>query len=415
MPNSREHSKITANAAALVDSGEFSTAGLIGEYCQYPDLYFSDPVRLAPYYFETDGVQFHYPPCTPYEELYRYWTFRDGKLRRLRKFRNENHLHMTNGFRHYLTGCLEAGDSEEMLKFAGTLLHALEDALFSLHALEGAGGADLMFLDRLDFFEEPPTVQLVALSALDLPDIPDYRPRQLGNSVEEVVMNLYTEYVRRNQDSRRCCFQYLMERYRKGTAEDLERPVRRMYRNAVTLCADLLHTIFALRRGAAAEPHDYLLTEIEPFEFPFGGSASMAFRFRSCGRDTSYDRNGKSVPLMLNIHGKNTVFQHGISFGVHYENSLLFQLPKGMFRSFSAVIGLAQEEGGKNSVTLELVNDGSVRGRFTLAHDGNSSQRVEVSCPGGIFGFREFSEKPSGILMIGEGILKNRSASCHPN
>ena len=230
---------------------------------------------------------------------------------------------MTNGFRHYLTGCLEAGDSEEMLKFAGTLLHALEDALFSLHALEGAGGADLMFLDRLDFFEEPPTVQLVALSALDLPDIPDYRP--------------------------------------------------------------------------------------------LGGSASMAFRFRSCGRDTSYDRNGKSVPLMLNIHGKNTVFQHGISFGVHYENSLLFQLPKGMFRSFSAVIGLAQEEGGKNSVTLELVNDGSVRDRFTLAHDGNSSQRVEVSCPGGIFGFREFSEKPSGILMIGEGILKNRSASCRPN
>ena len=199
-----------------------------------------------------------------------------------------------------------------------------------------------------------------------------------------------------------------------GSAKELQRPVLQMYRNVVTLCADVLHSIFALRLGSVAIPRDYWLTEIEPFEFPFGGSASMAFRFRSCGWNTSYDQDGKSVPLMLNIHGKDTVFQHGLSFGIHYENSLLFQLPKGMFRTFSAVIGLAPADGEKNTVTLELVNNGSVCERFTLSHDGNLSQRVELPFPCGIFGFREFSEKPSGILTIAEGLLKNRSASCFP-
>ena len=38
-PNRKAHSKITANAAALIDSGELSTTGLFGEYCHQPDLY----------------------------------------------------------------------------------------------------------------------------------------------------------------------------------------------------------------------------------------------------------------------------------------------------------------------------------------------------------------------------------------
>lgn len=65
MPNSKEHSKLTANAVALTDCRSVSTERLIREYCNYPDFYFSDPVGLAPYHFETDGVQFHYPRILP--------------------------------------------------------------------------------------------------------------------------------------------------------------------------------------------------------------------------------------------------------------------------------------------------------------------------------------------------------------
>mgnify|MGYP000566804832 CR=1 FL=1 len=39
MPNSREHSKLTANAVALVDSGNIPVAELIKEYCNYLSSY----------------------------------------------------------------------------------------------------------------------------------------------------------------------------------------------------------------------------------------------------------------------------------------------------------------------------------------------------------------------------------------
>lgn len=411
MPNSREHSKLTANAVALVDSGNIPVAELIKEYCNYPDFYFSDPERLAPYYFETDGIQFHYPPDTPYNDLYRYWTFRDGRLRRLHKFRNDNYIHMTNGFRHYLAKCIRTEEPEEMLKFAGCLLHVLEDALFSLHALEGPGGTDLMFLDRLDFFEQPPTQQLVEISALEMEDVADYIPRSLGSSIDETVMNLYTEYARKNRDSRRCCFQFLMARHNHAEPAETSAPVRQMYYNTVTLCADVLHTILELRRGRPAEARDYFLTEIEPFAFPLGGSGSMAFRFRSYGRDVSFDRQGNPVPLTAIVNGKNTVFQYGFSFGVHYEQALLFRLPEGMFSSFSATIGLVPDATTKNPVMVKMINHDSVIDSFVLGPHDEPSREITIPSPGGVFGIQEFSDRPSGILIIGQPLLKvNRLA-----
>ena len=412
MPNSREHSRITANAVALVDSGNIPVAALVKEYCNYPDFYFSDPEKFAPYYFETDGIQFHYPPDTPYNDLYRYWTFRDGSLRRLRKFRNDNYIHMTNGFRHYLTKCIRTEDSEEMLKFAGCLLHVLEDALFSLHAMEGPGGTDLMFLDRLNFFEKPPTEQLVDISALEMEDVTGYTPCRLGGSVEETVMNLYTEYVRKNRDSRRCCFQFLMARHNHSSPEEISAPVRQMYYNTVTLCADVLHTILNLRQGLPAKARDYFLTEIEPFAFPHGGSGSIAFRFRSYGQDVSFDRQGNPVPLTVVVNGENTVFKHGFSFGVHYENALLFQLPEGMFSSFIATVGLAADTVMKNPVTVKIINHDSVISSFMLGLCDAPSREIAIPSPGGVFGIQEFSDRPSGTLIIGQPLLKaNRFAS----
>lgn len=314
---------------------------------------------------------------------------------------------MTNGFCHYLAKCVAVEPAEEMLKFVGCLLHTLEDSLFSLHALEGAGGTDIMFLDRLNFFSRPPTEQLVEISALKIPDITDYTPRQLGNSVEEIVMNLYTEYVRRNQDSRRCCFQFLMARHEQRNEAEIHLSIEKMYRNAVTLCADVLHTVFALRNGNMAEVHDRFLTEIEPFSFPFGGSGSIAFRFRSYGLDTSYDQTGKPVPLITSVSGKRVLFRHGFSFGIHYENALLFHLPEGLFDSFSAIIGLTPESMTENPVSVEIINNNSLVGILELDQNNNPSQQVNVPHPQGIFGIREFSQSPVGVLVIADPLLKS--------
>ena len=263
-----------------------------------------------------------------------------------------------------------------------------------------------MFLDRLGFFARPPTEQLAEISISEIPAVTDYTPRQLGNSVEETVMNLYTEYARRNQDSRRCCFQFLMARHEQRTEPEILLPVQRMYHNAVTLCADVLKTIFALRNGNFTEPHDRFLTEIEPFAFPLGGGGSMAFRFRSYGIDTSYDQNGDPVPLAMSVDGNTTRFQHGFSFGIHYENALLFHLPEDIFGSFYATIGLSPDTVTKNPITVEIINNDSVVNVFELEQDSKPSQAVVIPHPQGIFGIREFSQQASGILITAQPLLK---------
>ena len=150
MPDSSVHRHITECALHLAPL-EGGNEGLVGEYCTYPDAYFSDPEKLAPYMFFLDGVQFHYLPDTPYAPLYRYWDAA-GCVHRTVPFVNENFRHAKAGFTYYLEQilrCFRLGQPEEGKKYLGCLLHMLEDSTFGVHALEGPGGTDLFALDRM--------------------------------------------------------------------------------------------------------------------------------------------------------------------------------------------------------------------------------------------------------------------------
>ena len=102
-----------------------------------------------------------------------------------------------------------------------------------------------MFLTS-GFLRQASTEQLVEISAL-VPDVTDYTPRQLGNSVE-TVMNLYTEYARRNQVPGAAVFNFNGASEHRPEAEVIL-PVQRMYRNTVTLCADFLKRFLRCATG----------------------------------------------------------------------------------------------------------------------------------------------------------------------
>ncbi len=82
-----------------------------------------------------------------------------------------------------------------------------------------------------------------------------------------------------------------------------------------------------------------------------------------------------------------------------------------MFSSFTATIGLAPDTATKNPVTVKMINHDSVISSFALElHDG-PSQEIAIPSPGGVFGIQEFSDRPSGTLIIGQPLLKaNRFA-----
>ena len=53
------------------------------------------------------------------------------------------------------------------MKYLGVLLHVLQDACFGIHALEGPGGSDLFFFDRLRIGDFSPAEVLARLDCSD--------------------------------------------------------------------------------------------------------------------------------------------------------------------------------------------------------------------------------------------------------
>ena len=399
MPDKLTHSTIT-QAALMLHGMEFrDNMKLIEDYSSWPDFYFTERRdEVAPYMFFLEGIQFHYPPDTPYAELYRYWDYGKNGVFHGRPFVNENFRHVTEGFAFYIGKTIthwKNQEWEEGSKYLGCLLHMLEDATFGLHTFEGAHGSDPFVLDRMiDAPLQPSAIMLRLKCPQDFPDF-GYSWRSLGNSPEEMVMKLYAAYSAYSSDSRKCSFKYIM-----NTLDDeLEKnPAleKRMYSNAVTICADVIGTLLQLSRGEKVKfDAPCSLTELEPYRFPFGGFG--AYRFRSFERNRAFDRENKPIDLELDC-GK---FEKGLSFGTHDEGDLRYWLAPGTFREFRCKAGLHSAFPVTDKLELSLVNDGNVIDLITL--DGSRrSTEICIPKPEKEFGLSFHSSHRCGVVVLGE-------------
>lgn len=404
MPDSATHCRLTESALALIPFETGDNAGLIRDYCNYPDLYLSEPEKLAPYTFFRDGIQFHYLPDTPCNELYRYWSADpEHGIHRSRPFINENFLHACAGFGHYISETVRRfrhGDREEGKKYLGVLLHVLEDSAFGLHALEGPGGTDVFALNRL---MESPLLPLEFLTEILCPDLepPPYVARSLGNSVDEAVMRLYAAYCRAAGDSRKCCFSFVMNCLR-NQREGNPPLIRRMFDNAVCLCADVIATVYLLAAGTETPPRSCLLSDLEPYRFPVGGFG--AYRFRFWETDRAYGSDGAALPLKLEGEHGECVFSHGLSFGTHYHGDLCYRIASGVFRSFACTVGLHPASPAQGWISLDIINRGAVAESFQIGPE-RRSRAVCVNAPSGDFGFRFRSLPGNGIVVVGDPVF----------
>lgn len=365
---------IILTCAALQLCGGFKDTGkLTSEYCLYPDDYFHAPETIGKYMFFTDGIQFHYLPDTPYNELYRYWKAgKSGVPERCMAFRNDNFRHADAGFRFYMNNAVAEwrnGRRDEAYKYLGCLLHMLEDSTFGIHALEGPDGTDIFALNRLagrDIIS-----QLCTLKCPEADPGFSGKPECLGGSVEEALPFLYARYVRSVRSSRQAQFRTAVE-LMNGTPEDRVSPetALTMRRNAVLLCADVLTTVRAIAEETAVSPRQFRLSELEPFEFPLGGGMHFG---------------------SFEIHGPDIVF------GVHYSGRLMYMLPPGSDR-FESEIRL---DGGTVPVKIKVVNGGKVCDEFELSPE-KPARHISVDKPSGKFGFEFSALKPSGRLILHE-------------
>ena len=402
MPDAKTHSALTRAALRLQRFDTGDNEKLIGDYSSWPDFYFSGRRNeIAPYMFFLDGIQFHYPPNTPYAELYRYWDNGENGFFRSRPFVNENHRHVTEGFRFYIghaVRCFEKKEMEEGKKYLGCLLHMLEDSCFGFHAMEGAGGSDGFVLDRMTDFPVPPSTIIAGLKYRD--DFPalDYVPHSLGNSPEEMVMKLYAAYCAASSDSRKSCFLCVINTMNGCPEKNREQEIR-MYANTVKLCADAICTVFQIARGEIVESGPCRLEELEPYEFPFGGFGS--YLYRSFARDCAYGRSNERIPLELDS-GR---VEHGLSFGTHAEGNLRCFIAPKVFRRFTCRIGFHPLSPVNGTAEITWFNDGkSVR---TDVLDKTVRElEIEIADPGRDFGLSFRSVPGCGILVLAEPLLQ---------
>lgn len=427
MPGQRQHAYLTRCALDLMP-GKFQLpapirAAMLDEYCMYPDRFLTSDrdtyEALLPYMFIDEGIQFHYPPDTPLSELYRYWLPDPdkGRLFKSRPFQNLNFIHVKKGFEFYLTRIIHhfrQGDWREGAKYAGCLLHMLEDSCFGTHALEGPGGSDIFILERLFGASEdnPSESPLAILSALDCsavePEV--YTPRPLGESIPEIIMRLYAEYVRTTSLSRRLCFS-IGENTRQNRREQNAELVRQMAHNTVRLCADALFSAWSLAVNSpdlANVPQSIPLACLEPHVFPLGGAGG--YRFLSYLKNFAVNSRMQKLPLQLRFDDRILTYASGLSWGSHFEAELLYWLPENTFSAFEADIGLHPDSTSPSSnVTMQIINNGATVEEMQF-NAQIPARRLSVSALGGDFGFRV--SYPPGtphqalILVVGNPTLK---------
>ena len=375
MPDDYLHQCLTRQA--LVSAGITDAAELFRSYCVYPDYFFGDRhAEVAPYMFFCDGIQFHYPPHTPVEEFYRYWN-RDEKGSYLVHTRENGNLrHAEAGFSYYIektVSLLKEGSREEAWKYLGCLLHFLEDSTFGIHTLEGPDGTDIFVLDRLsgreitkDLCRIPFSEELASLTV---------EPQVFADNVNEAIPLLYTRYVERTCSSREALFDMAANLLYGCSRRSLQENEKIMFLNALALAADTVATVAAIADGTAPVCRERRLNEFSPFRYPIGGGGGFALR--------RYDE-------------QENIF----TFGVNSEAELLFHIPHGEYRRFSARIRLEDA----SAVTLQVINDGTCVKE--LRFSGNPEEQLLMDDPGGVFGFKLYSEDRCGRICICGGTFE---------
>ena len=348
---------------------------LIKTYCLYPDRYYGkNHKKIAPYLYLEGDVSFHDIPSISLTTLYQAWVpFEKGQLRRSRKYKNENYLFAEKCFNFYFSNIKKAiaeNRIDDMMKFTGCLIHHMQDATFGLHVLEGASGTDVYTLNKFSGTD-------MMMEIANLRPAEDWfnisaEPTYLGNTVQEAVMRLYSQYVKYNRNACNALFAIAANRIGANDPKILEQNTRKMYLNSLYGTMDILYTVQAWLNKQKIPQNPLSLTDLTPYEPPLSGY-------------------GKYRLKMLQIN------ENELEFGVHFEQNIIYHIAENVFENFTADL-IAENV---NSVKIEVINDGKTIDSFEIS--GNETKNIKITSPCGVFGLRTSSTAPQGGLIIKNG------------
>jgi hypothetical protein len=371
------HSSITRAALDVLPQWEKDIwkdhiPSMIKEYCLIPDFYLTRP-DLAGYAILDD-----------YQVTLGDYTYRVTKDYIIRN----GHFHLPDkqreNFRLYeyffgkVVASLKENKIEDSAKFAGVLLHIMEDYSAPAHSVQG----DNQFLLFKQFLPPPEKFTYTRLHGPieygSAPSaIPDHRLRLLGTSPSEVAFHMNDMMNSNIIEARGKVIPIIQAIYREDEKAALaENSI--MARRSAGVSADVLHSAFCIAFGRFEIDTKNSLKTADISETVPQEAVYLAWRQHNLfspifgGAPTSgiiLDKQGQPVPLILKVSaaGKlaDRTIGRGIAVGTRQSLTgepcvLSYIVPEDVYDRFEAVAGIHSQLGVDGAVILQVKGDGKL-------------------------------------------------------
>jgi len=324
-------------------------AEAIPTYCTIPDQAFHDPIGKGPWTRYVDLPNNRRVPHGPTDDD---WTlcFMMGNYNR------DLHRYWMTHYVKRIMVCAARGNHESAAKYAGTLAHFIQDSAVPGHNTNNYLLADLF---------KPPKGQYWNIHKIfDDDRVPDSflkkaHPRLLGESVAEIVFHLEGEYERMIRHSRSRTQAII-----GATYEGRRRKARRMLAECMNIATEIVTSVWYTALCVAYDKipkqkvkalHNAPLLAVPPDVY------ASQYPYLTYEPNIACPREGRAVPIRLKGAKANDS-----AFSVSGTSATIYQLPKGVYKKFSVLLGVHQS--GKPSGPA----------RFRIAIERKKSDRISI-------------------------------------
>ena len=334
--------------------------------CCMPDAYYEDKERIGKYVVLPDG---HLLPHGLTDDKWRVVFECEGQSRETARY----------VVRHYLRRIIElmrAEEWEESVKFGGAFAHYIQDSSSPSHVLNNYLIAELMPFPEGKYYHLHKILE-DGSSFNDDDFTTAVRPVLLGDGEEEAVFQIENRLQRIILQARAAIVPALLAFY-KGDLKSYKKRLVEAANLSTSLLASAWHTCFALADHRRKTPGVDKLSQVSLTDLVPDAYYSQPPYF-TYAPGVVADGCGNASPTLL-FGGESRQPERVANSIATYGASLIaYSMPKGVFKSFSACVG------------LDASNAPDKKAGFRVAVEAGPDKRVEID-PNG----QEIKDKSDG-------------------
>jgi|GEM_PF-430760 len=294
---------------------------------------------------------------------------------------------------HYFTKAVEsvrANELDEASRYAGCLLHFLEDCGSPAHSMPGDNQHGFMqdLIPVPDEYKNRPLHGLIESGTLQL-DLAGYRPQLLGTTPEEAVMHLTERLHAAIRNARAQVIPILQGVFRKDDAA-IDAGRRRAATMDAQVAADALYSILAVAKSrfepdekarldtvdvAALTPLEVINQSYFP-QFSYFSNPYFGFPVRNAILEDGATKRPLALHIVENGATKAQTFERGLGLGTGCR--VTYAIPLKTYERFECLVGAHATLGGTAALSFRIFADGEAVFESGILTGESPAQKVSI-------------------------------------